>query len=108
MTTLEIILGMALLGLAWIYIFHKNIVFKLNLWMRENVFNDQVALFSGKRVAILLFVLGLVALFSGIKNVAHVQAIPPNIAADMIAQSRAHLARGEYSQVVARCKELVR
>jgi tetratricopeptide (TPR) repeat protein len=108
MTMLKIFLGLLLLGLAWIYIFRKNMVFQLNQWMRETVFNDQVALFSGKRVAVLLFALGLIALFSGIKNVVTVQGIPPNVAADMISQSREHLAKKEYAQVVARCKELVR
>ncbi len=108
MTMLKIFLGLLLVGIAWLYIFRKNTVFQLNSWMRENVFNDQVVLFSGKRVAILLFVLGLVAIFSGIKNVIHVQPIPPNIAADMVVQSREYLARKEYIQVVTRCKELVR
>jgi cytochrome c-type biogenesis protein CcmH/NrfG len=107
MTTLKILLGLLFLGLAWLYVFRKNLVFQLNSWMRENVFNDQVVLFSGKRVAVLLFMLGFVALFSGVKNVIRVESIPPNIAANMIAQSREHLARKEYSQVVARCKELV-
>lgn len=108
MTALTIFFGLTLLVLAWLIIFQKNLVFKLNAWMRENIFNDHVVLFSGRRVAILLFVLGIVAVFSGIRNVIEVPAIPPKTAAEMIAQSREHLAHGEFAQVVNRCKILVR
>ena len=108
MTALKIVIGIALLVLAWVYLYRRQFVFRMNAWMRENVFNDHVVLFSGKRVAILLVVLGIVALFSGVRSVVSVQTVPPKIAAELIAQSRTHLMHKEYTQVIRRCRPIVR
>ncbi len=108
MIIIKIIFGALLLFVAWTYIFHKKLAFQLNAWMREYVFNDQIVLFSGRRIAILLLILGGVALFSGLEGIIDVQPVKPNIAATMIEEARKDSKNGRYSAVVRRCRELIR
>ncbi|MBV9079866.1 MAG: hypothetical protein JO102_01965 [Elusimicrobia bacterium] len=105
---MKIILGVLALSIAWLFVFRKKLIFAINDLMRRRVFSDQLALFQGRRVAALLTLLGIVALFSGIEGVIDVQAIRPNIAAEMLTQARRDLQLGHYTKVVNRCKELVR
>jgi cytochrome c-type biogenesis protein CcmH/NrfG len=108
MPILKILLGLLALLLAWLYIYRTKLLFALNDFMRERVFSDKVVLFQGRRMAALLTLLGIVALFSGIEAVIDVQPIKPQIAAVMVAQARDDLGRGRYMKVVNRCRELVR
>src|SRR5690349_4442200 len=108
MELLKILLGLAALVLAWLFLFRKKSLFTLNEFMRRRVFNDQTVLFQGRRMAALLFTLGAVAIFSGVEGVIDVQDIQPHIAAEMIAQARKDFRDGHYTKVINRCRELVR
>lgn len=108
MYILKIVIGLLALVFAWSYLFHNKLVFRLNAWMREYVFNDNVVLFSGRRVAILLVILGALALFSGLENMVLIQPIQPHIAAQIIDQARIDLAKKKYPQVITRCRELIK
>lgn len=76
--------------------------------MRERVFNDQLVLFSGRRVALLLVILGGLALFSGISDIRDKQPIPDHIAKEIVIKAKNDLALGKYHRVVNRCRDLVR
>ncbi len=108
MHILKILLGLFALVGAWSYIFHNKLIFRLNAWMRENVFSDQVVLFSGRRVAILLTVLGGLSLFSGLENLIELQPVKPRITAEIIQQARVDLGQKKYKQVISRCRELTK
>jgi cytochrome c-type biogenesis protein CcmH/NrfG len=108
MQLIKIVLGVLALGLAWAVLFRTGLIFKLNTWMRDNVFNDRLILFSGRRVAVLLLVLGGVALFSGVEDIIEVPPIKSNIAAKMLEDARQDFREARYLEVVRRCKELVR
>lgn len=108
MEFLKIGLGVAALLVAWIFIYRTNLILKVNSWLRERVFSDRLVLFSGRRVAVLLLVLGAVAIFSGLDEVTEVQPIKPNIEAAMLEQARANLGAGQYTQAIRRSRELVR
>lgn len=108
MVILKVALGLSLLVVAWAYLFKKDLIFKLNAWMRESIFSDQVALFSGRRVAILLMVLGALSLFSGLNTFVRPTALPPAIADQILAQAREDLAQKRYPNALRRCRELVK
>lgn len=108
MIALKILIGLLALLIAWAYIFHNKLIFQINAWMRKTVFSDEMVLFSGRRVAVLLFVLGCVALFSGLQNMIQTQPIKPNIAAQMLEQAREDFRNKKYNYVVNRCVVLVR
>ena len=107
MQILKIALGLLALLIAWLFLFRKKLIFAINEFMRRRVFSDRVVLFQGRRMASLLVILGVVALFSGVEGVIDVQAIRPKIAAVMMAQAREDLRLGRYTKVVNRCRELV-
>jgi cytochrome c-type biogenesis protein CcmH/NrfG len=108
MLQLKILLGILAVAAAWLVIFRRSFIFKLNQLMRERVFNDQLVLFSGRRVAILLIVLGGLALFSGISDIRDAQPIPDHIAREIILKAQSDLATGQYHRVVKRTRDLVR
>jgi tetratricopeptide (TPR) repeat protein len=108
MVILKITLGILLLLAAWGYLFQKKLIFKLNAWMREIVFSDQVALFSGRRVAILLMVLGGISLFSGLGKFVQGPTFTPEISAQMLAQARQDLMHKEYPNAIRRGRELAK
>ena len=108
MQTLKILLGVLAVLLAWTFLFRTNLILKINAWVRENVFSDRVILFSGRRVAILLLVLGAVAIFSGLEEVVEVQPIKPKIAATILDQARQNLNSGEHAHAIRRARELIR
>ena len=76
--------------------------------MRDFVFSDQLALFSGRRVAFLLIILGGLSLLSGLSTLIKPVEIQPQIAAQMIEQSKKDLKENRLPQVVSRCRLLVR
>lgn len=108
MVILKITLGVLLLLAAWGYLFQKKLIFKLNAWMREVIFSDQVALFSGRRVAILLLVLGAIALFSGLESFIKPPILQPHIQAQMLEQARQDLANKRHFSVIQRCRYVVK
>lgn len=108
MQFLKIFIGISAILLAWAFVYRTKLIFNLNAWMREYVFSDKLVLFSNRRMAALLLILGAVALFSGVEGVVDVQPIKPNIAAKMIEQARMDFRNRAYAQVITRCKELVR
>ncbi len=105
---LKILLGLFALLLAWVVVFRSGLVFKFNAWMRERIFSDQFVLFSGKRVAVLLLVLGAVSFFSGLEQVINIQQIKPSMAASLLEQARRDFKVRHYTRVINRCKVLVR
>ncbi|MFN0117893.1 MAG: tetratricopeptide repeat protein [Elusimicrobiota bacterium] len=108
MVFLIIIISFLLFLLAWAVLFRTQLIYKINEWFREQVFNDRWILFSGRRVAILLLFLGGIALFSGLSEMIKSRNIPPAIARQMLEQAQKDLSKGEYLKVVHRCRDLVR
>lgn len=108
MQTLKILIGILALLLAWIYVYRTKSIFTLNAWMRENVFSDKLVLFSNRRMAVLLLVLGAVALFSGIKDLEEFRPIRPQVAASMLVQAKEEFKNRSYLAVISRCRQLVR
>lgn len=108
MQILKILIGVLALLLAWIYIYRTRLIFTLNAWMRENIFSDRVVLFSNRRLATLLLLLGAVALFSGIKDLEEFHPIRPHVAASMMDQAREEFKNRSYLAVISRCRQLVR
>ncbi len=108
MPILKILLGLLALLLAWLFVYRAKLVYALNDFMRRRIFSDHVVLFQGRRMAALLTVLGIIAMFSGVEAVIDVQAIKPKIAAEMMTQAHEDLKEGHYSRVITRCRELVR
>ena len=108
MLFLKIIFGLFLLVVAWGYFFKKQLIFKLNSLMRDFVFNDQVVLFSGRRVALLLMVLAGISLFSGLENSRKRDPFPKEVAEQMLGQARIDFSQKKYANVIKRCKSLVK
>jgi tetratricopeptide (TPR) repeat protein len=108
MLTMKMMLGLAALLLAWIFLFRREVIFKANAWLRDNVINDRVVLFSGRRVAILLVLLGGISLFSGIEDVIEVQRVQPHVASKIIEEARDDFQRGRFHRAINRSRELVR
>lgn len=102
------LLGLAALLLAWVFLFRRGVLFKFNAWVRDNIFNDSVVLFSGRRVAILLLVLGGISIFSGIEDVIDVQRVQPHIASRIIEEASDDFQRGHFQRTINRCRELLR
>src|SRR5687767_5008212 len=108
MPILQIFLGLLALTLAVLFFHRSRLLFIFNEFMRRRVFSDHVVLFQGRRMAALLTLLGIVALFSGVASVINVQPIKPNIAAEMIKRAKEDFRGGRYVTVAHRCKDLVR
>ena len=108
MPILQILLGLLAILVAWLFFHRSRLLFAFNEFMRRRVFNDHVVLFQGRRMAALLILLGIIALFSGVESVVNVQPIKPNIAAEMLQQAQDDFRMGRYAKTVNRCKELVR
>jgi len=108
MQFLKIFLGLIAVVLAWVLAFRSGLIFRLNQWMRDYVFSDQIVLFAGRRVAVLLLILGVIALFSGVEDVVSVRQIKPKIAAEILLQAEKDLANRNFRLVILRSKELVR
>lgn len=108
MLKIKILLGLIALASAWAVLFQRGLVFKINAWVRENIFNDRVVLFSGKRVAVLLLILGGVCIFSAIEDATYIEPIRPHIASKMREDANQDFREGRYQRVVKLCQELVR
>ncbi len=108
MQFIQILLGLLAFFLAWVLIFKKPLIFKLNAFMRDRVFTDQLVLFSGGRIAFLLLVLGVVALFSGVDLVTRDQVLGPRSAAKLFEIAQDDFRDKNYGQVLIKCRELLR
>lgn len=108
MEFLKVSVGVVLLLSAWLVLFRTGLIFKLNAWIRENVFSDNVILFSRRRMAILLLLLGSIALFSGIEGLVDERKIQPRIAAEIIDLAEADFQKQRYENVIKRCRDVVR
>lgn len=108
MSILQIFLGLLAFFLAWMLIFKKPLIFRLNEFMREKVFTDQLVLFSGGRIAFLLIALGVVALFSGVDLITREQGLRPKIAFKMYEQAHDDFSKKRYDSTIVRCEQLLR
>ena len=108
MVTLKIFLGLLALLAAWAYIFHNKLIFQINAWMRDRIFNDQMVLFSGRRVAMLLFVLGFLALFSGLQSMIKVPVSNSTDIPQLLDQAKAEFRAKKFTQVLVRCREIIK
>ncbi len=107
MQFIQILMGLVAIFLAWVLIFKKPLIFKLNAFMRDRVFTDQLVLFSGGRIAFLLMVLGVVALFSGVDLVTRNQVLGPRSASRIFERAQDDFTAGNYDGVVVKCRELL-
>jgi cytochrome c-type biogenesis protein CcmH/NrfG len=103
-----IIIGIGAVGLAWVLIYRTTSIYKFNAWVRESIFSDQWVLFSGRRLAFLLLILGGISLFSGIEYVTRTQPIKPRIAARLLKQAEKDFFNEKHENVIYQCKELIR
>lgn len=100
--------GLAALGVAWILFYRSRLIFQINAWMRERIFNDQLVLFSGRRLAMLLLVLGAISFFSGVESVIEIQPMTPEVTARIMEQARIDMRAGRHTRVINRCREVLR
>ncbi len=108
MTVFKILLGLAALLVAWALLFRAQLVYRFNRWMREFAFSDQWVVFSGRRIALLFFVLGCIALFSGLENITENQPVKTRIVGKMLEQAQQEFSKGHYSHAINRCEVVLR
>ena len=108
MQILKILIGFLALGLAWSLLFKTGIIFKINTWIKENIFNDQVVLYSRRRLALLLFFLGIVSLFSGVEKVVRAPEIGGDRIDQMIVEAKLNLKNRDYQRVLKICRVLIK
>lgn len=104
----KILLGFSSLLLAWGLLFRTGLIFRLNAWLKENVFNDQLVLYSRRRLALLLFVLGIVAMFSGVENIFQGLMSSQEETTNLLAQAHANFRSQKYQRVAIVCRALLR
>src|ERR1044071_6646474 len=104
MQIFKIFLGFLALILAWSLLFRSGIIFHLNSWLKENVFNDQVVLYSRRRLALLLFLLGVVSLFSGVENVMQDKGLSPEVIQQLSLEARNSFNKKEYQRTINLCR----
>src|SRR5258706_8506826 len=108
MSIIKILIGFLDLFFAWGLLFQAGLIFKINAWIRERIFNDQLILFSRRRLAVLLTLLGGVALFSGVDNVINFQRVNPEVLERVLDQARGEFHLHHYPHVISRCKQILR
>jgi len=102
MLGLKITSGILALLIAWALVFRKQLIYEVNRWMREYAFSDQWVIFSGTRVAVLLFILGGVALFSGIDTMTQRQVLKPAIVTRLLERARENFENRQFDQVITK------
>ena len=105
---MKIVVGLITLTVAWIFVFRTGLIYRFNEWIRNVVFSDEKVLFSRRRMAILLFILGTIALFSGIDELVREQRLRPGVVANLLEKSHEDFQKKNYKKVVTRCKVLVK
>jgi hypothetical protein len=108
MGILKITLGFLALVLAWSLLFRTGLIFRLNAWIKENVLNDQIVLYSRRRLAFLLLALGVVSLFSGVENLGLNLGYSGEAKAAMVSKIQSDFKSRQYTQVVANCRLLLK
>lgn len=72
----KIILGAILLLLGVSYLYHPNVILKINDWARKYVFNDSTILLNRRKRGLFFLLLALVVILSGLR--AFGSSIPPD------------------------------
>jgi hypothetical protein len=108
MLSIKIICGIIALLAAWALIFRKQLVYEFNRWMREYAFSDQWVIFSGTRVAVLLFVLGALALFSGIETINQTQVLKPSVVSKMLAGNLEDFKLKKFDRVIQKSQLIIK
>src|SRR5882672_6665224 len=107
MQIIKIILGFLALIFAWSLLFRTGIIFRLNAWLKEHIFNDQIVLYSRRRLALLLFLLGVISLFSGVENVMKKPSDPVREAA-LFEEAKFDFKSKQFPRVVTICRVLLK
>jgi hypothetical protein len=102
MLSIKIICGIIALLAAWALIFRKQLVYEFNRWMREYAFSDQWVIFSGTRAAVLLFILGALALFSGIETINQHQVLKPSVIGRVLENAHEDFKQKNFNRVVVK------
>lgn len=76
--------------------------------MRDNIFSDQLVLFSGRRLGIFLLILGGVSLFSGIDQVVIVKKLTSEALTNLLDHAEEDFLKKRYKRVIIQSKEIVR
>lgn len=64
---IKILVGFFLLLTGLGYMYRPNIIIKINNWVRKNVFNDRMLINHRRKIGVVLILLGLIAIYMGIK-----------------------------------------
>lgn len=105
MVFLKIFIGILALFLGWLFLFRKDLVYKANHWIRTTVFDDQLALYSGQRIASLLLILGCVALISGLDNSFYLEMLKPYQTSRQLNRVRNEFERKHYAHAIQKGQE---
>jgi len=108
MLSLKIICGIFALLAAWALIFRKQLVYEFNRWMREYAFSDQWVIFSGTRVAVLMFILGALALFSGIETINQTQVLKPSVVSKMLVGTYEDFKQKKFDRVIQKSELILK
>ena len=100
MDFLKVFIGILALFLAWAIVFKTRIIFRFNNWIRENVFTDDIVIFSGRRIAVLLLIMGGLALFSGIANITDNSLWTSKREARMMKNAETLFIEEKYAEVI--------
>lgn len=108
MQILKILLGFLFLVLGWSLLFRTGLIFRLNAWFKENVFNDQLVLYSRRRISLLLFFLGIISLFSGIDSVMKDPMISVEGTSHLLEEAQGSFKAKDYKRVVKICRTILK
>jgi hypothetical protein len=68
MPFLKIIVGVAFLILGWIYLYRLTIVFRINNFLKQSLFNDAAILVEHKKIGLFLILMAIIMLYVGFSN----------------------------------------
>ncbi len=63
---IKILVGLALMLAGLGYMYRPNTITKMNSWIRENIFNDQMLINHRRKIGVVLIVLGIILFYIGI------------------------------------------
>ncbi|MFH1283048.1 MAG: hypothetical protein ABII27_05230 [bacterium] len=75
MAILLVFCGIMFLVLGWAYLYHIKIIFKLNNFLKNNLFNDAVVLTEHRKIGLLCILLAIIVLYVGFAKmkVSHIK-----------------------------------